>query len=398
MLLSQIKQDSTIALNYLERLVNNGSPSGFSEKNTASKETNPFTSEGYYICRLTGADKVENYGNVPECFFKTNAILCHPDWKRAIPSDVGFEVEEQLVIPTSSVRTIKMNGLDYYIKLSYPGVIGRLARDLDEQHILSSIQINGIMQGLTNNSKMPDSFAFLPESGGQLFIKGDFKTGCVFRQSKPIGKNAGSISYIIPAFSLFGVDRKNPQDDFLLLQILKEKKQPEQFLFSQIIKPLIEIYFTCVLEEGLSAELHSQNVLLGFNNTDDVVAIILRDLESVDKDNTIRRQLGKSEFLTTFKSIEEGRDYNYKIKHSFMYDHKLGEYLIEELINCAQKGGFIESAKIINKIRSFVNEKYGNVIKDFFPEDGLWYKFEDVEIDRNSSMRPYKKLTHPILR
>lgn len=399
MKLSTIKENPIKALDYMERLVNNGSPSGFSEKNTVSDETNPFLSDEFSLLYLENAEQVISYGEVPREYIKQKSILVHPDWRICPTANTLTIIDSKIAaVPTSSGRTVKIKDRFHYLKLSYPGVIGRLLRELDERHIKSSIQINKIFFELLRSPNMPKSFAFLPERGGQLFVKGDFKTGCVYRDFVPQGSNVAKIKYIIPAFSLFGVDRYQPTDELLLHQILKRKYDSSDFLLSQIFLPLIDIYFTCVFEEGLSPELHAQNILFGFDDNDDIVAIVLRDLESVDKDVTIRAELNKSSFTVLDYKAIHAKQFNYKIKHSFMYDHKLGEYLINEIIDCACDKKFICKDNIVSRIQVYVRNKYGEKLENFFPEDGRWYKFKNVEIDRSSVARPYVAFANPILR
>ena len=123
----------------------------------------------------------------------------------------------------------------------------------------------------------------------------------------------------------------------------------------------------------------------------------ITDLESVDKDITIRHGLDKDDFINDYKCIKE-EDYNYKIKHSFMFDHKLGEYFFGALINCLVKYKLVDAANIINKLRAYVHSNYSHIIKGYFPADGIWYKFENTEIDRSTPMRPYLQMQNSILR
>lgn len=52
MRLYEIEKNPTLAFNYLERQVNDGSKSGFTNIHTTSLQTNPFYSDGYYIMKL----------------------------------------------------------------------------------------------------------------------------------------------------------------------------------------------------------------------------------------------------------------------------------------------------------------------------------------------------------
>ena len=58
MRLYEIEKNPTLAFNYLERQVNDGSKSGFTNIHTTSLQTNPFYSDGYYI--MKGSDRPQN--------------------------------------------------------------------------------------------------------------------------------------------------------------------------------------------------------------------------------------------------------------------------------------------------------------------------------------------------
>lgn len=394
MKIEDIKKNPKKSLNYAERVVNNGSPSGFTEKNNTSPETNPFYTAEFNLARMINPDKLILFGNVPS-FIDRNSLLIHPDWKKNI-CNVDIVDTPIKVIPTASARTVRFSNYDYYVKLSYPGILGRLNRELNERQINTVIEISSILKEMIKNRTISPYFAFLPEESGILFKKNNFKTGCLFRDCKPFGVNVDKIEYILPAFSIFSKDRENPNDLPLLLQITKDKDK-EDYLLNQIIFPLMDIYFSCALNEGLILELHSQNVLFGFNKENDIVSIIIRDLESIDKDITIRKKLHKSDFINDFKTISQ-TDYNYKIKHSFMYDFKLGEYLVEEILNCLNSYNLINKNEVIYKIKNYYLKKYFSLTNDFFPNDGKWYKFDKVEINRKTKERPYLKCDNPILR
>lgn len=397
MILKEIVSNPLESMDYLERQVNDGSPSGFSERNNTSPSTNPFLTESFYLIGLANADKIINYGNLPARFREDNFLYAHPDWATKNSDKIDVVNTNVLVSPTSSSRTVRLKMYPYYLKLSYPGVIGRMQRDLTETHINSVIQISNIFKSLCTAKGMPDTFAFLPEEGGRLYTKGSFKTGFIVRNSNPLGKRVNEIKYIVPAFSLFSSDRQSKFDVPLIVQILADKTDCSTLLLESLMFPLIDIYFTCSLTEGLNPEMHAQNLLIGFNENNDIVSLILRDLESVDKDITIRHGLDKDDFINDYKCIKE-EDYNYKIKHSFMFDHKLGEYFFGALINCLVKYKLVDAANIINKLRAYVHSNYSHIIKGYFPADGIWYKFENTEIDRSTPMRPYLQMQNSILR
>ena len=396
MKLEKIIKNPLAALNYMERLVNNGSPSGFTGINSTSKETNPFNTDGFYL-KIISNGNMTTYGKLPKDLCGLEGLLVHPDWENYIDRKELICDTSIYVTPTSSGRTVKVLDRDYYIKLSYPGVIGRMRRDLEEKHILSCIQMTQILNSLVCNGKVNKLFSYMPESAGCLTSVDGINTGYIVRDATPVGKNTDKIAYVIPGFSLFGKDRRNRNDTEILNQILLYKNAGNDYLLLEMIQPLIDIYFNCLLEEGISPEMHSQNILFGFDKDWNVVSIILRDLESIDKDITIRKALGKSDFINMYKTIQAS-DYNYFIKHSFMFDHKLGEYLIEELIKCASKVQSVNESELRKSVKEYTHRKYGEHLAKLFPSDGKWYKFPNVEINHDLTYRPYLALDNSVLR
>ena len=394
MLLYEIEKNPTVAFDYLERQVNNGSKSGFTSIHNTSIQTNPFYSDGYHIMKLAS-----KRGNI-ECFGTLNcdnslldndeSIFIHPDW--LLPqnietiSDAGIIEESLWVIPTSSSRTVHVEGSDIYIKLHYPGIIGRLNRVLGFQQLISGIEITSIFDEAYNNNQLPDYFAYMPESYGKLLRNGQNEIGYIVRELPKTLKDF----YLVPGFSLFSYDRNVTDAPQLLIQILAKSDSPREFFLEEICFKLVDIFFWCALEEGLIPEMHSQNIVFAFNKEWGIEKIILRDFESIDKDISIRCRLGKHINFEEhpYKCITND-DKNYLKRHSFMYDHKLGEYLLDPLIECAASSLKIRVEDIRKNLRDYVQRKYGDIINNFFPADGCWYKYPDEEIDRSTDERPF---------
>ncbi|MBQ9885808.1 MAG: hypothetical protein IJM37_02955 [Lachnospiraceae bacterium] len=400
MKLDNILKKPKESLEYMERLVNDGSPSNFSFINTTSRETCPLYASRFNLCAIIDqSSKIETIGKIPliklsECSIGEDYVFAHPDWRnRNITFDL-FETDFS-VIPTSSSRTVKLENYNYYIKMCYPGILGRITRELEVQHINSSIDITNVLNTLTSCAQVPSFLSFFPETGGKIFKYPEGEIGYVVRDSTPIGKKVKDIHAIIPAFSLYSQDRGN-DDPAIINQILDVKSDPISYLLEQIVFKVVDCFFSCVFIGGIQPEMHSQNFLLGIDKNLDVCSIILRDLESVDKDITIRKELDLSiDFLSyPFKCIDKNQ-YNYKIKHSFMYDHKLGEYFFSPLLDCIRKSKTVNTDNIETEIKNYVNNKYGDKLFNFFPDNNMWYKFKNVLIDRSSEKRPYIQLDNP---
>ncbi len=407
MKLSNISENYLEALDYCERRVNNGSRSKFTEKYLPRRTGNPFICERFPISVLkSSSENLTSFGSLPDFCkdsFNNNNIYVHPDLIDYYP-DYQIETTTEEVVPTSSSRTVKLLFKPYYLKLCYPGRIGRITRELDERHIHSSLEVTELFEAIYQSNNASDKFAFMPEYGGMLFSDANNKIGVVIRQQTIIGKNANSVCSMIPGFSLFSNDRGNQEDETLLAQLLKKVKDrydQSEYILNQFCYPLIDIFFNCVMIEGIIPELHSQNVLFGFDENWDVKCIIIRDLESHDKDLTLMRSLGKkTKFASApFKCIDDSQ-YNYAIKHSFMFDHKLGEYLIQELITVVAKEEKDLFVNLCREVRKYVLNNYGSFIKNknFFPNNGKWYKFKNVIIERTQSSRPYAKFDNLLFR
>lgn len=394
MRLQEIISDPATALNYLERIVNDGSKSGFTNIHTTSKETNPLYSESFRVKKIYYDNtKICSYGILPS-FCKTKIedeyIYIHPDWLFRDDLNYKFVEDAENVVPTSSSRTVKIVGSNYYLKLCYPGMLGRLYRNLGYPHLMSSIELTNKLENMKQNA--PDKFEFMPEIGGKILCDSNKEIGYIVRSVPDNIKD----SIIIPGFSLFSKDKLHLQDEALIIQILHCKDNIIEYLLENICYPLIDIFFYTAFNEGLILEMHSQNVLFCFDQNWNVYKILLRDLESVDKDLTIRESLNKSnKFLSYPYKCISVNDGDYYFRHSLMYDHKLCEYLIDPLINCVGDKFDINTISIKNKIKEYVRSNYYTELSLFFPKDGLWYKYPNIEIDRSTKSRPFMSNENP---
>jgi hypothetical protein len=414
MLLQDLQENS---ITYLERFVNNGSPSGFTIKCSTSDLTSPFGKSEFinpFVC-IANNDNFLNYGYIPKidfdnCNDKQNWILIHPDMlDNPIFKSKDLKISEAKsvrLVPTASARTLQNIDSEYkgYFKLHYEGNIGRLNRDLTYPKAISGPEISKIIETLIDNSLLDDRLTHLPELGARVLKAIDengksVEWGMVWRDLKPYGKDTSKIKHIIPVFSLFAKDRNNINHRTLLEQIITEKYyDPTTYIIDYLINPIIECYFSLLCNSGIQAEWHAQNLLIGFDENFFPVKFITRDLESMDKDITLIENLKLPFIFESFpyKCIMENQD-NYKIKHSFMFDFKLGEYIIQPLLNFLESVYFVSSQTLISSIKNCTARQLENLPSDFFPKNE-WYVFENVMIDRTTDKRPYLKFPNPKFR
>jgi len=153
-----------------------------------------------------------------------------------------------------------------------------------------------------------------------------------------------------------------------------------------------------LINSGIQAEWHAQNLLIGFDENFLPIKFITRDLESMDKDISLIEQF-KLPFKFEsypYKCIYDSQD-NYKIKHSFMFDFKLGEYIIQPLLNFLESVYFVSSQTLVSSIKSCSAKQIEKLPDDYFPKNE-WYVFENVMIDRTTDKRPYLKFANPKFR
>ena len=121
---------------YLERYVNNGSPSGWHNKHKTSYETNPFTGKPSFRLLKFKDNDLPSYliGDSNPLFFEAN--YAHPDSLESIVlEESGRKLIETdfLTSPTSGGRTMLIRDSNClgYLKLTYDiGRIGRVDRQI----------------------------------------------------------------------------------------------------------------------------------------------------------------------------------------------------------------------------------------------------------------------------
>ena len=412
MLIENVRKSSLPVLQYMERYVNDGSPSGFTEKNTTSPETDPFGLSPWFhlaICR-GNANFFKDFGRIPEYEIGAgnNWILLHPDMQSKLlelqSNELDISVlENWKVIPTSSGRTvqIKKNDNHNYIKLHYDGIIGRVNRALPWSKAIAGIEINSEILNGINSRKLDYRLSLMQEVGARvLFVSTGDNTsqwGMIWREAEPYGPSSSKISCLIPYFSMFSVDRFSSFEHPLLTQLISLFRHPPlEFVLETIVSPVLLSYFSLVSQLGLQAEWNAQNLLLGLDENLNIVSVVMRDLGEIEKDFTLREKLGlPNDFASyPYKCISQEND-NYKIRHSFQFDFKVGEYLLEPLGELLENNFGVNRKLYYNEVRKISRALIRGLPEDYFPADGKWYKHERIML---TGSRPYVASENPKFR
>lgn len=386
----------------MERYVNEGSPSGFS-KNTTSWQTSPQHGDGSFLlpnCVFNKNVVVKDYGvNLLKQDLDRHSLFIHPDmlqYKCMSNNIKVINVDDSLMVyPLASGRTVLISSGDFAIKLSYNKLLGRTNRQLTYKHLISSIEINNTLQNLLVNEKGLDRVAYLPEFYGKVAYFPDKLTewGMVVRSQLPYPLRNEDFC-LIPCFSLFSKDSRSLNDEPLLIQIYKhQNKNIDDFLFFDLIKPIFDSFFIILLKTGLLIEAHAQNMLFTMDKNFKISRVVYRDLESVDKDVTLMKILGieNNYTMTNYKFIKD-TDYNYSKKHSFMFDFKMGVYLIDRLIDCARSYFYFKEQILKEKIWELNQSYISQLPPNYFPEK--WYDYPN-HVFKENRRRKYTSHLHP---
>lgn len=380
---------------YLERYVNNGSPSGFTKVYTVSDSTQPSSlTKGFYLHELKvgSTSAIKDYGRKP-AFFKWD-MLTHPDMEAYVDDAIVCR-QALYVSPTASSRTVKcIEDSGWFVKLAYKGLIGRIDRRIREQQAISSVEVSSIIENAINKNIVSNKLYFLREPFARTITHNDETWGIVLREAQPYPHNQ-KIKFQIPAFSLFSKDQHNPSDPSIIVQLIQYHKitDIESYLLENILFPIYDSYFTLLISCGLQLECHAQNTLFAIDDNFNIVGIVAKDAESIDKDLHLMDTLGINHDIKSldYKCLNK-TDYNYQIMHSFMFDFKLGEYLVSPIINEVAAHFVISTDSIQQRIKTHNQQYIKQLPKDFFPDE--WYYYENILHDRTKK-RPYISKNNP---
>lgn len=383
--------DKENAYMYLERYVNNGSPSGFTDLRTTSDRTNPFIGEERFpLLEFIDTDiECIILGAKHECF-ERGVNYGHPD---SINSEIligsGRKIVESHFVasPTAGARTmlIRSPNIRGYLKLTYDvSRIGRVDRQIALKNCQSSLEVSECFKKCIDEKKFPPTFSLLLETSAKISVleltDKVYQWGVIFREGKPypyIDKN----TQLIPGFSLFGIDRHAKDDEFLINQFIEiSKSEPRKYLVN-LLKMIVDCYWAVVLNCAFHLECHAQNCLFEIDEEYNINRMVIIDLDSVDKDIPLARYFGFNDKWESFpQACYVENTNNYSTRPSYMYDFKVGEYLLVPLIDVVSKKYNLNVAEVEKEIREYVQMNYTSKLPPFyFPSDGCWYYCENTE-------------------
>ena len=374
---------------FLERYLNAGSPSGFTEIHKTSKETNPFTGKEKFPILCFNDDDIESVtiGDSLPAFWNFNFNFAHPDSNESnIIKKAKREVllTDFLVSPTSGGRTMFVwdRNPAGYLKLTYDvSRIGRVDRQLSTKHCFASYESSQTFKRTFDDGKFPEFMAIQLEPAAKISLipheHETYEWGVIFREKLPY-PYIEEKRQLVPGFSLFFNDSV---DEPLIIQfILLGGYDPLTYL-TDFLKKIIDCYWSIVLNCGFHIECHGQNCLFEVDDKYNIVRMVIKDMDSVDKDIPLAEYLGLNSKWDSYPQCCFDKNIHfYDIRASYMYDFKLGEYLLTPIIDAVGKYFRLNISHIQKQIKDYVQSTYVPYLPSwYFPEDGCWYDCDNTE-------------------
>lgn len=409
----------------LERYVNDGSPSGFSI-NTTKNDTSPKSKNHFFTLKVIKFKEKLEYVDVgnKNLVYQPNTMIIHPDMlENKILKKFDYDVIDEInVAPTASGRTVLCLENNHFIKLAYLDYLGRIIRHMQLDKIQSACEVTSQLIKVAKNPNTNKKFSFLREDAGRVvriplngvevcekdkipqtcLNNNTYEWGILFREFKPY-PYIDEIEYLIPFFSLFSKEylpeknEINVNHELIIIQLFKKQtKNIYDFLLEDILFPLFNTYFDALIYGGIELEAHAQNMLISIGNDYKVKRIVCRDLESAGRDIDLMKhfniQYNSSVIDYKYnyrKPKNENQKYDkYTITHSFMFDFKLGEYIVTPLLNAVkQVYNDLDIELIRMRIKRFNAKFIEKLPNDFFPSD--WCTYDSINFEKTNTERVY---------
>lgn len=394
-------------LDYMERWVNNGSPSGFGVEGQLSKETNPFDNFPFFhpfrVHCPSGLESEVLRATTCNSFPVDFDFLIHPDMRGKWES-LGCSVDEAReiqLVPTSSGRTTRVASCDElrYLKFDFDRTLGRVNRAITKTKAQASVEITDELVNLirsgteTNVSVLPEYAVHLarPRGGHSEF------SGLLYRSGTPEGLANRDILNLVPLFSFWSIDRKTSSQGWVLQQVFGNNVDAFTLALEEACLDLLDFYFVSLFRRGLQLEFNAQNVLIGISNELEYASSCIRDFNSTEKDYPLRLSLGlHCDFASApYKVLQSEDEHYYKLRHSFAFDFKFSHYIVSPAIATIEAIRPGQGLSLLSQLRSRTQTWLQSAPLDMFPSRDVWYRHPRVDLTVD---RPYEECRSPLLR
>jgi hypothetical protein len=381
------------ALLYLERYINDGSPNQLSFVNAPNAGFSPKFGLPWVRIPLIQIDGIAIQGvgagsgsDLLDHCLQNSTFPVHPDVLGFLTDDGRSYRTCAAVdgVPSASGRTLLIKDGDSYrwLKLSYPGVLGRFASPLNEGKVKHSLAVSEI---LTQSQVL-----FLEEKYGAFACDdhgatSELPLGFLIREVVPSGHKLPGKRFV-PIFSLIAIDADHQPG---LLDILRSSYQnatdAAEDLFERIFHPLMCLYWDSA-NLGLIPEAHAQNLLADVSGSR--VSYLFRDCQGFARDN---------DKLTSERSdaIRGPSGKSLLIERSRRYDDYFGRYVLLPLILKAASLNEVS----VDRLRFRIQELTAALAPSgYFESSTEWYEMPLWQPQYDRRIHYKQRLGHPFFR
>ncbi len=400
---------------YMERFVNDGSPSGWTKLRTTSVETNPFLgNDRFPLLEFSDSDIECELLGEPSALFSVN--YAHPDSLNSqLLKDSRRIIRKSnlIVSPTSGGRTMLVRSGEYsgFLKLTYDtNRLGRVNRQLAYGHCMSSLEVSSEIKKAIDDGAFGNRIGILLEKSAKIsklkINNSEYEWGTILRELTPY-PYIDEPRQIVPGFSMFSKDHHSENtllDDALINQFITlSGRDPKEYLID-LLKISIDAWFLSLLNCSFILETHGQNCYYEIDQHYNIQRFIIKDLDSVDKDISFAKLKGLNTewksfpYACFYKDTPEDHPWYYKVRPSYMFDFKLGTYLLDPILKVVCKKFNLNEPDIRLDIQKYTSETYMNQMpKGYFPENGTWYYCDNSE-RKPGERRKYYSKANPLFR
>lgn len=369
----------------LERHVNDGSPTGRTFTDSVHPGSSPrFGSRYVHVPMLDLRNsEVEDIGlvrdyNVPGSF----QIPIHPDVGPYLRSSALRQLQKTedyiRAEPTAAGRTLLVREpRPHFIKLAYPGVLGRYAAVLDSQKVRGALACSrAVEEALEASSSRDPKFGLLREVGGRCanIMRDSSQFGsaaCIYREGAVTHNSSpGRIRAIYPVFSL-SARFTGGAEVLRKMWLASEVDEVSTFAWEYILEPLLSSLLHLATRWGLLPEPHAQNVLIALKDGSDSVEplVVWRDALGFYCDMAVRSKTGAPEIADFVPRRVLRDEADAQRARSAYLDHMLWDYLLAPMFGPLRALG-ANDLQLIQQCRDLVAD--GLAMSGYLPKSAWW--------------------------
>lgn len=357
-----------------ERYVNDGSPTGLTWLNSSSAATCPRRGPRHFalpLLRVSGTE-VEVVGTPPSVFTGPghHRFPVHPDCvqmlgpimhRRLVMDDAP---DYLVAMPTASPRTVFLSSSEMwagFIKLDYPLVLGRYARELFGEKLTHSLAVSSRLQAHDTISN--GVFHFPEFASMEIVAENGRRSGALFRSAVPTGETKPEMFCMC---SLFARDYFDSTAEAIVVTLAR-RFGGVSWVTERVVEPLLASFWTMVTRHGIWPEAHAQNVVVGVD-ADGTTSVYWRDCQGMWFDAELGAEADRS-----YHVMRGGADA--PARRSFLYDWMLGRYVLEPLLRASEPLAENVVETLTAHVRATTRRLAGAVLADGLVPKDIAFEF-----------------------